>query len=180
VEPKPAKYFVAFLLADPTLRSAVEAEIVSALGAIDGRSAMSEWQQSKYYAAEMGAKLWRGFLSFKALHGADQLAAIKLQTRVIENKFRDTVSSGRRVNLDPGYLDTLKVVLASTKNAKQRVYLNSGIYAEAALVYHHGEFHGQAYTYPDYRTPQALEFFEQTRSIYVEQLRQSAIRSSQP
>jgi len=58
------------------------------------------------------------------------LAAIKLQTQAIENKFRDALSGGRRVNLDPGYIDLLEVVLASTKNANPRMYLNSGIYAE--------------------------------------------------
>lgn len=59
------------------------------------------------------------------------LAATELPTQAIENKFRDPLSGGRRVNLDPGYIDLLKVVLASTKNANQRNYLNSGIYAEA-------------------------------------------------
>jgi hypothetical protein len=31
------------------------------------------------------------------------------------------------VNLDPGYLDALKVVLVRRKNANQRIYLTSGI-----------------------------------------------------
>jgi len=178
VEPKPAKYFVAFLLADLTLLAAVEVEIAAALGAIDGRSAIAEWQESRFYAAEMGTKLWRGFWAVHPLRGAEQLAAAKCRSQGIEDGFRDPVSRGRRVNLDPGYLDALKVVLASTKNANQRVYLNSGIYAEATLFYHHGRFHGLSYTYPDYLTPLALEFFQATRAVYVEQLRRLADNSS--
>jgi len=180
VEPKPAKYFVAFLVADPALLPSVEKELFALLGEIDGRAAISQWQETQFYAAEMGSPLWRGFWSLKSLCGADQLAATKLKTQLIESKFRATLSGGRRVNLDPGYLDTLKVVLASTKNANQRIYLKSGIYAEASLFYHQGEFHGQPYTYPDYLTADALDFLQRARAIYLGQLRHIAGSSSAP
>ena len=78
---------------------------------------------------------------------------------------------GRRVNIDPGYIDAFKVVLASTKNAGQRIYLHSGIHAEATLMYFDGAFHGLAYTYPDYLWPATLAFFTSLRSVYVDQLR---------
>src|SRR5512147_882456 len=177
VEPKPAKYFIAFLVSDLALLVDVEAEIVAALGGIDARGTIALWQESKFYEAEMGASLWRGFWSSHSLRSPAELAAAKLQTQRIEDKFRDPASGGRRVNLDPGYLDTLKVVLASTKNANQRIYLNSGIYAEATLFYHHGAFHGLPYTYPDYLTPPTTEFLARARSIYVEQLRTLGVHS---
>lgn len=176
--PKPAKYFIAFLVSDLTLLAGVEAEIAAALGAIDARAAIAEWQESKFYAAEMGANLWRGFWALQNLRGPEEIAATKLETQIIENKFREPSSGGRRVNLDPGYLDTLKAVLASTKNAQQRIYLHSGIYAEATLFYHHGGFHGAPYTYPDYVTPPAREFFSNLRSIYLDQLRRIGDDSS--
>jgi len=84
---------------------------------------------------------------------------------------KTTDRSGRRINLDPGYIDAFKIALASTKNAGQRVYLHSGIYAEATLMYFDGAFHGLAYTYPDYLWPQTLAFFTSLRSVYVDQLR---------
>jgi len=174
-EPKPAKYFIAFLVSDLTLLASVEADLLAILGEIDARGAITTWQESKFYAAEMGAKLWRGFWSLQALRGADELAAIKRRTQAIEERFRDPVTEGRRVNLDPGYLDTLKVVLASTKNANQRIYLNSGIYAEATLFYHHGGFHGLPYTYADYLTTDTMEFLRRMRAIYVEQLRRVSV-----
>ena len=82
------------------------------------------------------------------------------------------MTGGRRVNIDPGYLDLHKVVLASTKNASQRIYLRSGIYAEATLFYDNGKFHGMAYTYRDYLWAESLDFFAQLRSGYLKQLRQ--------
>ena len=178
VEPKPAKYFISFLVSELALIAGVEAELLATLGEIDARSVVTPWQESKYYEKEMGERLWRGYWSLRSLRGAAELAAAKLQTQAIEDKFRDSVSGSRRVNLDPGYLDTLKVVLASTKNANQRIYLNSGIFAEATLFYHHGAFHGLSYTYSDYSTPQATEFLNRIRSIYVEQLRHLVVRTS--
>jgi hypothetical protein len=178
VEPKPAKYFIAFLVSDLSLIAVIEAEILATLGEIDARGTFTPWLESKFYEREMGARLRRGYCSLTPLRCAAELAAAKLQTQAIEDKFRDPVSRGRRVNLDPGYLDTLKVVLASTKNANQRVYLNSGIYAEATLFYHHGAFHGLRYTYPDFLTPQATEFLNGIRTIYVEQLRHSGVPAS--
>ncbi|MBI3063589.1 MAG: DUF4416 family protein, partial [Deltaproteobacteria bacterium] len=103
----------------------------------------------------------------------DHLARIKLLTQQVEDRYRDTTTDlpGRRVNLDPGYIDAFKLVLASTKNAGQRIYLHSGIYAETTLQYFDGAFHGLAHTYPDYLWPQTLAFFTSLRSVYLDQLR---------
>jgi hypothetical protein len=92
----------------------------------------------------------------------------------VEEKNRGTMMqpSGRRVNLDPGYIEAGKLVLASTKNASQRVYLRSGIYAEATLLYYEGGFHGCSYTYPDYLWPETLAFLTRLRAIYLQQLRE--------
>jgi hypothetical protein len=120
----------------------------------------------------MGSDLQRGFVSFARLRSPAELAALKLRTQAIEEKFRSRESGGRRVNLDPGYVDTYKAVLASTKNAGQRVYLDRGIYAEATLLYYDGGFHGLPYTYADYLWPETLTFLTRLRAHYLEQLRQ--------
>ena len=172
-EPKPAKYFVAFLTSDVALLPLVEDELSTIFGAIDGRSELVLWTVSKFYEAEMGAKLQRGFFSFTTLRSPAEIAALKLKTQQIEERLRRQDGNGRRVNLDPGYLDPFKVVLASTKNAGQRIYLDGGIYAEATLLYHSGGFHGLPYTYADYLWPETLVFLTRLRAIYLEQLRQT-------
>src|SRR5262245_29137470 len=172
-EPRPAKYFVAFLTSAVELLASVENELSVILGAIDGRSELVVWTASKFYQPEMGANLQRGFFSFTPLRSPAELAAIKLETQRIEEQFRHTEGNGRRVNLDPGYVDFFKVVLASTKNANQRIYLEHGIYAEATLFYHTGGFHGLPYTYADYLWPGTLTFLTRLRSVYLEQLREA-------
>jgi uncharacterized protein DUF4416 len=171
-EPKAAKYFAAFLTSDVALIPSVQDDLAAILGAIDGRSELIAWTASNFYEREMGSNLVRGFFSFAALRSPAELAALKLATQQVEHRFRYQDGNGRRVNLDPGYLDAFKVVLASTKNASQRIYLDRGIYAEATLFYHNGGFHGLPYTYADYLWPQTLAFLTRLRAVYLEQLRE--------
>jgi hypothetical protein len=171
-EPKPAKYFVALLSPHNDLLTAAEGDLSAILGEIDGRSETVSWTVSNFYEKEMGPGLLRRFVSFSNLQSPEDLAAIKLKSQRIEDNYRIVGSGRRRVYLDPGYLDAFKVVLASTKNAGQRIYLRSGIYGEATLLYHDAAFHGLDYTYRDYLWPDTLAFFSRLRTQYLTQSRQ--------
>jgi hypothetical protein len=173
-EPKPAKYFVALLSSAQEHLSSAENDLVSILGAVDCRSETLPWGVCSFYEREMGPKLLRRFVSFEPLLSPEKLSEVKLATQQLEGKNCGTPThpSGRRVNLDPGYIEAGKLVLASTKNASQRIYLRSGIYAEATLLYYKGEFHGCSYTYPDYLWPETLSFLTRLRAIYLQQLRE--------
>jgi hypothetical protein len=169
-EPAPVKYFAALLSSDPGLLSEIETDLAKVAGAVETRSAVFPWTFSDFYEREMGAALSRKFVSFAPLGLPENLAAIKCATQRIEDEHRNA-KGGRRVNLDPGYLDLYKVVLASTKNAGQRIYLRSGIYGEVTLLFHDARFHGLEYTYRDYLVSETLEFFSALRAIYLRQLK---------
>lgn len=173
-EPNPAKYFIALLSSQTDLLSAVETDLTALLGAIDARSDVVPWAASRFYESEMGLGLLRRFVSFARLLSPEALADVKLGTQEVEGHYRRPVTNGggRRINCDPGYLEAGKVVLASTKNASQRIYLRGGIFAEATLLYYNGGFHGCRYTYPDYLWPETLRFLSACRGRYLEQLRQ--------
>jgi len=173
-EPKPAKYFVALLSSDSELLAAVETDLAAIFGSIDARSEIFPWSFSRFYEEEMGPGLLRRFVSFEPLASPERLADFKLATQRIEDRYRGEMPQhwGRRMNLDPGYLESGKVVLASTKNASHRIYLRSGIFAEATLLYYDGAFHGSSYTYQDYLWPQLLTFLTPLRSVYLAQLGQ--------
>jgi uncharacterized protein DUF4416 len=174
-DPIKAKYFAAILTSELGLLSAVETDLMIILGASDTRTEVLPWTVSKYYEKEMGSRLLRRFLSFGPLAAPGDLADIKLATQQIEDKYRRKTNdeTGRRVNVDPGYVETGKVVLASTKNANHRVYLRSGIYAEVTLQFYEGEFHGSAHTYSDYLWTETLAFLTSVRSLYLDQLRRT-------
>lgn len=137
-------------------------------GPLDFESESVPFTQTGYYDEEMGSGLLRKFISFGKLIAPDKLASIKL----ITNSLEDSLSTGgrRRVNLDPGYLELAKLVLASTKDFSHRIYLGKGIYAELTLFYRSGAFRPLEWTYPDYRTKWCIETMDKIRRIYYGQV----------
>ena len=174
-DPKPAKYFVGLLSADIELLNSVGTDLAAIFGAIDARSETLPWNLSKFYENEMGGGLLRRFVSFSRLDSPGNLAGIKLQTQEVERRYKSggPRRTGRRANIDPGYLEAGKVVLASTKNAGHRIYLKSGTYGETTLLYFDGAFQACPHTYPDYLWAETLIFFTFLRSVYLGQLRKA-------
>jgi len=172
-EPYPVKLFVALLLNPEDLLASVEEDLIGLFGSIDSSSRIIPWGISDYYGKEMGPGLLRRFVSFGPLTSSERLPEIKLQTQALEEKYQwiRGEEKGRRVNIDPGYIDAGKVVLASTKNAAHRIYLHSGIYGEVTLLFHNGSFQPFIYTYKDYLWPETKSFFSALRSLYLSQLR---------
>ncbi|HWP56874.1 MAG TPA: DUF4416 family protein [Candidatus Acidoferrales bacterium] len=179
-EPDPVKLFVALLCNDSSLFAPVESDLRDLFGPVDHASAALPWAVTDYYREEMGPALQRKLVSFHDLTEPGKISAIKNMTQDLESKYlwRRGTQQGRSVNLDPGYLEASKVVLASTKNAAHRVYLGGGIYAEVTLQFRHGAFEPQPHTYVDYRWPETLGFFLAVRSIYLGQLRARRRRAS--
>jgi len=172
--PKPVKLFVALLTNDSALFARSITELQSFYGLVDLESEIFPWNMTDYYRKEMGENLLRKFITFERLIAPDTLANIKLATNALEISLSEgeNPTSPRRVNLDPGYVDATKLVLASAKNQAHRIYLSQGIYAEVTLLYYHGDFHPFIYTYPDYQWPETYAFLRRAQNHYREQLRQ--------
>jgi len=94
----------------------------------------------------------------------------KLRTNELERKYSE--GGRRKINLDPGYITESNLVLASTKAYNHRIYLKEGIYAEVTLIYRKKTgYEPLPWTYPDYRTRLALDFFGEVRRLYREELK---------
>ena len=118
----------------------------------------------------MGGGLLRCMVSFEDLIGPETLVALKLKANEIESAL--SVDGQRRtVNLDIGYFDIHKVVLASGKYDAQKVHLGSGIYADIVCRYSEGEFHPYDWTFPDFRERLYDRDFLEIRRRYKRQLR---------
>ena len=77
----------------------------------------------------------------------------------------------RPVNLDPGLIEASKLVLATTKNYSHRIYIGDEIWAEVTLIFEKGQWRAMPYTYPDYKLPVYIDFFERLRKRLLEQLK---------
>lgn len=126
-----------------------------------GRFGPFLFAQTDYYAAEMGTALAKVIVVGGTPLAADRLTALKLETNAREAAL---ARSGKRtINLDPGLLTPAQVVLATTKPAAHRIYLADGIFAEVTLRYHTGSYQPEAWTYPDFRDPRLIAFFNRLR-----------------
>ncbi len=147
----------------------VEYLLSKKFGNVDDISKVINFVHTDYYNEEMGQNLKRRFLSFKKLMLPDKISYIKLFTNKIEKKLSDN-SGNRKINIDPGYISASKLILASTKNYYHRIYVGRGIYAEVTLYYEDNSFRYFGWTYPDYRTKEYINFFNEVRKKYMKQL----------
>lgn len=118
---------------------------------------------TEYYDKEMGNGLLRTYATFSDMAAEDELKRMKRVAESLEAEFYYPGTRRRRINLDPGILTTEHLVLASHKSAAHRIYLGDGVYAELELVYQNGDFQPLPWTYLDYRTRIARDFFKEAR-----------------
>jgi hypothetical protein len=174
-QPGPVKLFCGLLGGDPDLVRRARQLLTRRYGPIDLETAPRPFDQTDYYGPEMGPDLQRCFLSFEKLVRPETLAEIKRDTNALEQEIADAAllpAITRPINVDPGYLNLAKVVLATTKDRQQRIYLSQGIYAETTLQFTQGRWQPWPWTYPDYRLDEHLEFFQTMRRRYHEQCRE--------
>ncbi len=119
---------------------------------------------TRYYESEMGPGLRRGYVLLEGTWDPGALAGLKLRSNELERAL--SRRGRRRANLDPGMLNLDQFVLASGKPAAHRVYLGQGIHAEVEYVFQGGSFRPLPWTYPDYREPATVSFFNQVRAMY--------------
>ncbi|MBN1348532.1 DUF4416 family protein [candidate division KSB1 bacterium] len=167
--PQPVKLIIGILYTDDALLANALDLLKPELGDIDYQSPVYEFNISEYYFAEMGHPIQRMFISFGRLVNPKELAPIKIQTNAIEDQL--AVQSNRKVNLDPGYLDFDKFVLASAKYNGQKVYLDLGIWADLTLRYEKGNFYPFPWSFPDFKRGLYNAAFQRMRELYKADLK---------
>ena len=150
----------------------VVARLETVLGPVDARSAVYAFDFTRFYEGEMGSSLSKCFAASARLIHPGALAGLKNATNGLE---RQWMADGlRRVNLDPGYVAPSKLVVASAKDFSHRIYVGQGIYADLQLQFRQGRFWPHPWTFPDYRTEEALAFFKTVRDELYHRIKHEA------
>ena len=118
------------------------------------------------YYAEIAPVLYRRFLSFPGLRDGSELPGWKLSSCAVEERSRNT----RAVNIDPGYVNGARLVLASTKDHAHRIYLERGIHAEVTLRYRFKKWQPFDYTFPDFASGRYDSFLSRVRNRWIEDM----------
>jgi len=169
---QPVKLFAGLLSGDLDLLRRARQLLARRFGPVDLESDIWPFDHTDYYAAEMGPGLQRCFYAFRPLVNPDRLVEIKHETNALELEIAEQCLLSdipRPVNIDPGYLDLTKLVLATTKDRGHRIYLGHGIYAEVTLQYARNAWQTFPWTYPDYAQPDYHAFFLKLRELYRQQ-----------
>ena len=148
-EPPPCKRIAALLGPASRPPEEVYRGLEDAFGPIDFKGEFQPFDTTDYYAAEFGRDLWRGFVSFRGLSEPDSLPGLKLRAAGLEALWS---REGRRSwNVDVGYMDADKVVLASFKRGPCKLYVGHGVYADLLLKYAKGRFEPMPWAFADFK-----------------------------
>ncbi|MCF7832998.1 MAG: DUF4416 family protein [Candidatus Marinimicrobia bacterium] len=156
--PKEVLLFQAITVNDPALFGELEKLLCRFYGKIERELGPLDFSSfSQYYREEMGNNLLKKFYVFSLPVSLENFYRYKLESQAIENKY--SINGKRTVNIDPGSLTLYQLSLLTTKAFSHRTYLAEGIYAECTLIAKGNEYGALPWTYPDYKTTEALEFF---------------------
>jgi len=169
--PPLVKAFAALIFSEPERLEQALARLADAFSPIEQRGAAHAFDETDYYAAEMGTGLQRVLVSFARLEAPGWLVPAKLAAAAIEDALR--ADSRRRVNIDVGYLDLGKVVLASAKARPSKLYLEQGVWADLTLTYADGRFQPLPWSFPDFRSGRYDAELLAMRARYKAQLREA-------
>lgn len=160
--PEPALLFAAVFSHEAGQHAEAIGRMASSWGTPCLTAGPFPFDHTDYYSGEMGEGLSKTFFLFDRPFDPGDVAGVKLASNAAE---KETASDGRRqVNIDPGYITLSKVVLATTKNYSHRIYAGQGIYCEITLQWFKGAFRPCEWTYPDYRDPEVISFFNRCRT----------------
>lgn len=111
--PEESILFVAILYSNNDLADRVLSILGGKYGDVLIESPEYPWDHSDYYDEEIGSPIFRRFIFYRKPFDPLTLPDVKLETNAIEHEY--SVNGKRLVNIDPGYLMSSRVVLASAR-----------------------------------------------------------------
>lgn len=126
---------------------------------------------STYYDDEIGGEGLRRIYSFKELVDPTRQAEIKTRTNEIEASL--SLDGKRKINIDPGFINHGRLLLATTKETGFRIPLADGIYTELTLFWARGGWQKLPWTYRDYQSERVQRFITEVRQRYLAQRREN-------
>jgi len=146
----PVKYIVGILTAHDDLMEQALHYLREYFGPTDYQSQWYPFDHTNFYGSEMGHPLKRAFVSFENLQPPELIYKAKIWCAKVEDRFRE--NEGRQVNLDPGYVDYFKLVLASGKFGGHKVAITKGCWVDFISMYSKGVWQPMPWCFPDFES----------------------------
>ncbi len=166
----PVMPVISVLYNDEAILGKMVDDLGFAFGKIVLRSEPYQFDKTKYYEPEMGEGIQREWFCFSPLLDPSKLSEWKQKCVTIEEKY--SCCGKRSINIDPGYLDHGKLVLASCKSAADKIYMGDGVYAHTCLRYKKGEFFGPSHSFDDFIDGRFNSFFKLAKTLLKQLIRE--------
>ncbi len=174
----PVKLYISIIYREEPVRGEAKELMVRRWGKIDFESELLPFNPSDKLAEEMGVPLFRTFVSFENLIDPGQIGLVKIGCIGVEERLRH--QGKRRINLDPGYIDSHKALITSTHPGPAKVYLASGVYLDMALLFPKGKCQALPWSLPEFKAQAYDETFLSLLSRYKTQLAVTKLASGPP
>ena len=163
------KLIIGVIYSDKGIFDNAMKQVIEKFGPVDMVSEEFSFSKefSNYYDDELGGEGIRRIYSFENLVDASEQAEIKEWTNELELKL--AIDNNRKINLDPGFINHGRLMLATTKKAGFRIPLKRGIYTELTLFWAKGAWHKLPWSYRDYQSELVQKFITKVRAKYLAQ-----------
>jgi hypothetical protein len=158
------KRIIALLGPDPRPGSDLCEALERIFGPVEYKGEPHPFDVTEYYRDEFGPRLHRSLWCFRGVDGPERLPDLKHAAAGLERLWSqprdpgpgseiggEPRRTGRKYNLDIGYMDPDKVVLASFKPGPCKLYLRDGVYADLLLKYSQGRFDPMPWAFSDFQ-----------------------------
>lgn len=148
--------FMAVMYANEKVFLNSKAELVKKYGNVKAESDAYDFSFTDYYTPEMGPGLKKKLLVFEKNVSKEELADVKFFITEVEKKF--SKDGKRAVNIDPGYLSSKELVLATFKEKSFKEKINDRVWVHKVLEFDNDNVKQFFHTFADYRDKKNQEF----------------------
>lgn len=163
-QPTSAKLLIGIMYAEEKICAEILGKLQQKFGEFK-QGPIIDFNFTNYYEDETGKNLKKTYVVFDLQIKREQITAIKLLTNQLEQEF---CSNGlRKINIDPGYITPMQVVLASAKEHPYRIHIADGIYGQIVLVYSRNNWIPVDKTFADYQQKEVQGFLISARNTLI-------------
>jgi hypothetical protein len=144
------KLIIAVMYPSQEMLVKVKEDLINEYGAIVKESESYDFTSfTSYYEPEMGAKINKKFLIFDKKISKRDLIEIKNHITLLEEKY--SKKKNRTINLDPGYISSKELVLATVKGKGFKEQISDKIWLHKVLEFKDDFVITFYHTFDDYK-----------------------------
>ncbi len=148
--------FIAVMYSSEDIFNKAKNDLIAKYGNIKAESFAYDFSFTDYYKDEMGSNLKKRFLIFNKEISKQDLIEIKFFITEIEKKYSQ--DNKRTIYIDPGYLSSKELVLATFKQRSFKEKIHDKVWLHKVLEFNENNIKHFFHTFADYKLKENQQF----------------------